>query len=74
MSDVFRVRTGFVVFDGGRPRVLKPGELLRGDDPVVSSHRNHLDSIDDVVEQTTAAPGERRPVTRNTTTRTKKDN
>lgn len=64
MADsAFRVREGFAVPDAnGMMRTLSVGDFISAKDPLVKSHRHMLESMDEVVEQTTAAPGERRPV------------
>lgn len=61
---LYRVKdgSGFAVPGAdGYLQVYKPGDLVRGDDKLVDSHRDYLEPADlGVVERATAAPGERR--------------
>lgn len=45
---------------GGQPRLITRGELFQDDDPIVRSNPSFFRSVDELVEQTTAAPGEKR--------------
>lgn len=59
----YRVRDGFAVYDkNGMPRVLRRGDFVRADDALVKTHLHFLEPMSQVIEQTTAAPGERRSV------------
>jgi hypothetical protein len=59
----YRVKDGFAVYDkGGIPRVLRRGDFVRARDPLVKTHMHFLEPMSQVIEQTTAAPGERRSV------------
>ncbi len=56
-------RRGFTAaVKGGRPRVVKGGQLVAADDPVVKGREHLFAPVEDVVEQATAAPGELRAV------------
>lgn len=60
-GEVWRVKEGFALPDEGFLRAYAPGQLLRGDDPVVKSHAQFLEPASNaVVESMTAEPGERR--------------
>ncbi len=41
-------------------RVIKRGDRLKSNDPAVKGRKEFFDPVDDVVEQATAAPGEKR--------------
>lgn len=57
-------------------RVIREGQVLAGDDPLVSAHPSYFVPADVAaerqVEQATAAPGEKRTVSRARKTTTKK--
>lgn len=62
-ESAYRVRESFAVSDkSGMPRVLAQGSFVRGDDPLVKTHRSLLQPMSEHIEQTTAAPGEQRPI------------
>ena len=63
-----RARESFVVrnLNGGGPRVVRRGELFSDDHPYVAD--NPAKFVDIEVETATAAPGEKRKVTRKKTT------
>ena len=44
----------------GRMRVVKGGEMVPADDPIVKGREHLFDPLEEVVEQATAAPGELR--------------
>jgi hypothetical protein len=60
----YRIRESFMVPDGdtGMPRVLQAGDFLPASDPLAKTHRHLLEPLSEVVEQATAAPGEKRDV------------
>lgn len=59
----FRALSSFAVpIAGGYPRVIHEGDLIAEDDPLVSSHRGLFQPVDEFIEQTTQAPGEKRPI------------
>jgi hypothetical protein len=63
-ESAYRVRESFAVYDGaGNPRVLPAGAFIKGDDPLVRTHKALLQPISQHIEQATAGPGEIRPVT-----------
>ena len=68
MASAYRVRRGLVSFVGGERRVLRGGQIVSGDDPLVEHYGDRFfESIDErvaKVEQATAAPGERRTLSR----------
>lgn len=58
-----RAHTGFAIpapRGQSRGRVVKAGEILDADDPVVKGREALFDPLADVVEQATASPGEKR--------------
>ncbi len=65
---VLRVRESFTFDDAaGVPRVFRKGEIVRGDDPAVKGHESLFEpavSAARAVEVTTAAPGERRSLSK----------
>lgn len=62
-ESAYRVRESFAVSDkSGMPRVLQVGSFIKGDDPLVKTHKALLQPISEHIEQTTASPGEQRPV------------
>lgn len=62
-ESAYRVRESFAVSDkSGMPRVLQAGSFVKGDDPLVKTHRSLLQPMSEHIEQTTAAPGEQRPI------------
>lgn len=63
MTDLVRATTSFFVFAGGKPRQIRKNMLLRSDDPAVKGREQYF-TTDSDVEQATAAPGEKRAVTR----------
>lgn len=65
MTDLLRSLESFFVFSDGIPRQVHKGELVKPNDPAVKG-REHLfaSESEPVVEQATAAPGEKRAVTR----------
>ena len=68
---VLRCIKALAAYDGGRPRVVRVGALVREDDPIVKGRRAHFESVEQHLtarrtrrtEQATAAPGEPRTVT-----------
>lgn len=46
----------------GLPRVVREGDLVGEDDPLVRTHRGLLQPVTEFIEQTTQGPGEKRPV------------
>ncbi|MFF2009168.1 hypothetical protein ACFVWY_08855 [Streptomyces sp. NPDC058195] len=57
----------FSAYDGGVPRVVRAGQLLDDNDPIVTGRESAFESVDDhlaarrpQVEQATAEPGEPR--------------
>lgn len=66
MAGAYRVKKGLVSYVGGERRVLRAGQLVTGDDPLVAHYGPKMfESIDERiarVEQATAAPGEQRRV------------
>lgn len=62
---VVRVRKGFISYRGGVRRVVRAGQLMRSDDPLVAEYGDQMfESISDRVEQMTAVPGESRQLPR----------
>lgn len=61
-SKAFRVHEPFVVFHDGIPELFAEGRLVDSRNPIVNTHPQYLEPIDDVVERTTSAPGEKRHV------------
>ena len=60
-TELFKVREAFAVpGEGGYLRPYITGALLRGDDPLVKTHRALLEPAAGAVEKATAEPGERR--------------
>lgn len=57
----YRAIAGFAPADAGY-RVVREGELVFDDDPVMEGRMHLFQPVDDFVEQTTQAPGERRAV------------
>lgn len=57
---IVRARTSFWIEN----RMVSVGTLLRDTDPLVASKPDLFESAEDVVEQATAAPGEKRSVKR----------
>lgn len=64
MTDLLVARRAAVI-RGRNPRRISKGQIFRADDPIVKG-REHLFRLLDVpdVEQATAAPGEKRTVTK----------
>lgn len=59
----YRATTSFAVPDGaGYMRSITVGSIVAADDPVAASHREFFQPLGEFVEQTTAAPGDKRPV------------
>lgn len=65
-----RVREAFAVPQGGISRVMRPGDLVRDDDPIVKGREGLFEPIESAVsrnevrvEQATGAPGEKRSIT-----------
>lgn len=48
----------------GRPVMVHRGQLFDSSDPIVRGREQLFEAVDDLVEQATAAPGERRSITR----------
>ena len=48
--------------DGGMPRTVVANSTVEASDPVVKTHRSLLQPMSERIEQTTAAPGEQRPI------------
>ena len=62
-ESAYRVRESFAVSDkSGMPRMLQQGTFIKGDDPLVKTHRHLLQPMSEHIEQATAAPGEQRPI------------
>ena len=59
---VLRCKTSFHAI--GRPVMVQRGQLFDSSDPVIKGRESMFVNVDDVVEQATAAPGERRSVIR----------
>lgn len=67
-----RCKSAFVLMVDGRPRILNPGVLVDDTDPVVRDHPENFEDVETYVsdraaarvEQTTAAPGEKRAVSK----------
>ncbi|NJP73730.1 hypothetical protein [Streptomyces sp. C1-2] len=64
-----RCKQSFSAYVGGRPRVVRAGSLVEDDDPIVKGREASFESVDahlaarrSRVEQTTAAPGEKRSI------------
>lgn len=57
-----RPRSAFVPH--GSNQVFGPADILNDDDPVVRAHPDCFEPVRATVEQATAAPGEKRAVTR----------
>jgi len=61
-----RCIAGFVDFRGGYPEMYNPGRLVDDADPVIKGREGYFEPVEVAVarfagvEQTTAAPGERR--------------
>lgn len=63
-----RCKAAFAVMENGRPRMLNPGALVDDADLIVSEHPGNFEDVETYVsdrtakpvEQTTAAPGEKR--------------
>ncbi|WP_255951548.1 hypothetical protein [Streptomyces odontomachi] len=60
----------FSAYEGGRPRVVRDGQLVEESDPIVAGREAHFETVDAhlarrprAVEQATADPGEPRTVT-----------
>jgi hypothetical protein len=80
MSTLLRVREAFAIMDGNFPRVLRPGDLDEANDPAVKGREDKFEPVEanaapigardalvpasGVIEQATAAPGEKRAVSR----------
>lgn len=61
-ESAYRALSSFAVpGPGGMPRVIREGDVLSAGDPAVKSNKEAFQSMDDYVEQATAAPGEKRP-------------
>lgn len=61
MATPLRARTSF----GWGQRLVREGDIVSSDDPVVRKHGDLFEPITvPTIEQATAAPGERRTVTR----------
>ncbi|HEX9991346.1 MAG TPA: hypothetical protein VGB14_00320 [Acidimicrobiales bacterium] len=58
----YRVRESFAVPHEGFPRVYPAGRLISADDPLVATHAHLLQPVDEVMEQATSGPGERRNI------------
>ncbi|MFI9817579.1 hypothetical protein [Saccharothrix variisporea] len=63
MTSYLRAKTGFMVpAPSGQTRgaVIKGGQVVRADDPVVEGREALFVPVDDGIEQATRAPGEKR--------------
>ncbi|CAL9302782.1 MULTISPECIES: hypothetical protein [Streptomyces] len=65
-----RCKKSFAAYANGTPRVVKTGQLVSDDDPIVTGREANFESVDDHlagrrprVEQATADPGEPRDLT-----------
>jgi hypothetical protein len=67
---ILRCTESFAVMNGHIPRVLRAGDTVYDNDPVVKGHEASFEPLEDhiarvtSVEAATAAPGEKRSVTR----------
>lgn len=68
MSEILRSKTTFFVGQ----RCIREGELLDPKDPLVKGREHLLEPVSARVEQATAAPGEKRSLTRPTSKRSAK--
>ena len=66
-DDIYQVTTTFVITLGGRDAEYHAGEIVDGDDPAYKRVPEHFGPVEfkhraakPVVEQATAAPGEKR--------------
>lgn len=72
---VLRVNQAFSVLSDPSGRVYVPGDLVLDSDPIAKSHASYFEPVETVasrnapVEQATAAPGERRSVTKKSATK-----
>ena len=55
-------RSAFAVYHDGVPRHIRRGDVVAGDDPILSTHGAQFRPVDDLVEKATQWPGERRAV------------
>ncbi|MGW6121500.1 hypothetical protein ACWFRF_20830 [Nocardia sp. NPDC055165] len=77
---ILRAREAFSYTDkSGVPRVVRPGDLVDSDDPDVKGREHLFETVEvaanraaGAVEQTTAAPGEKRTVSTRKTSGTPK--
>ncbi|MFF8458525.1 hypothetical protein ACF06T_28805 [Streptomyces albidoflavus] len=64
-----RCTKSFAAYDGGTPRVVRVGQLVQDDDPIVRGREGAFERVEDhlerraAVETATDEPGERREVT-----------
>lgn len=58
---IVRARQTFFTANNGK---VNQGDLLRSDDPIVTVRPELFESVESVVEQATAAPGEKRSLPR----------
>lgn len=61
-AGAYRATVSFAAAAAGFPRVVRAGDLIGADDPLVRTHRGLLQPVSEFIEQTTQAPGEARPV------------
>jgi hypothetical protein len=73
MAQILRVTKAFSVLSDPNGHVYTPGELVASDHPHVKGREDHFETVEAHVsarsagvEQATAAPGERRSVTKKT--------
>jgi hypothetical protein len=62
MSRIMRARTTVWLAspDGGPARLVRIGDLASEDDPIVAVAPGLFESVDSIIEQASAAPGEKR--------------
>lgn len=61
--NAFRASSSFAVpGPDGLPRVIREGDIVAEDDPVVKTNRGNLQPMTEHIEQATKAPGEVRPI------------
>jgi hypothetical protein len=74
-----RVKEAFSFDDNGVPVVMRAGTLVEDDDPRIKGRERHFEDADDAaartsvaaVETATAAPGERRTVVKQQSSKTR---
>lgn len=79
MANAWRVMSTFATTDkNGTPKIYSEGDIVRGDDPAVKGRADYFMDIqmwvdrESGVEQATAAPGERRALTRSVAKKARK--